>query len=81
MIHNSPERLEKLDKLLIEKKFTSDEELSYPGAPSEEVRVICEQAMNVVIQALIDTPEEGITENEFWGLLEKASKLYKRFDS
>ncbi|MBP8550896.1 DUF4844 domain-containing protein [Vibrio cholerae] len=81
MIHNSPERLEKLDKLLIEKKFTSDEELSYPGAPSEEVRVICEQAMNVVIQALIDTPEEGITENEFWGLLEKASKLYKQFDS
>ena len=81
MIHNNPERLEKLDKLLIEKKFTSDVKLSYPGAPSEEVRAICEQAMNIVIQALIDTPEAGITENEFWGLLEKASKLYKQFDS
>ena len=81
MILNNPERLERLDKLLIEKKFTPDEKLLYPGAPSEEVRAICEQAMNIVIQALIDTSEAGITENEFWGLLEKASKLYKQFDS
>ncbi|WP_228729853.1 DUF4844 domain-containing protein [Shewanella avicenniae] len=81
MIHNNTERVQKLEKLLVEKKFTADEKLFYPGAPSEEVRATCEQAMNIVIQALIDTPEAGITEIEFWSLLEKAATVYKQFDS
>ncbi|MCS6117296.1 DUF4844 domain-containing protein [Shewanella baltica] len=81
MIHNNVERLQKLEKLLIEKKFTADEKLFYPGAPSEDVRATCEQAMNIVIKALIDIPDAGITEDEFWGLLEKAAKVYKQFDS
>ena len=81
MIHNNVERLQKLEKLLIEKKFTADEKLFYPGAPSEDVRATCEKAMNIVIKALIDIPDAGITEDEFWGLLEKAAKVYKQFDS
>jgi hypothetical protein len=81
MIHNNAQRLQKLDKLLAEKKFTADEKILYPGAPSEEIRATCEQAMNIVIKALIDIPETGITEGEFWGLLEKAAKVYKLFDS
>lgn len=80
-IHNNVERLQKLEKLLIEKKFTADEKLFYPGASSEVVRATCEQAMNIAIKALIDIPEPGITENEFWSLLEKAAKVYKQFNS
>ncbi len=53
MIHNNVERLQKLEKLLIEKKFTADEKLFYPGAPSEEIRATCEQPINILIQALI----------------------------
>jgi hypothetical protein len=73
--------LQKLDKLLAEKKFTADEKILYPGAPSEEIRATCEQAMNIVIKALIDIPETGITKDQLWGLLEKAAKVYKQFDS
>lgn len=81
MIHNNAERVQKLEKLLVEKKFTADEKLFYPGAPSEEVRATCEQAMNIVIKALLDITEAGVPENEFWSLLEKAAKVYKQFDS
>ncbi|MFK3976765.1 DUF4844 domain-containing protein [Shewanella vesiculosa] len=81
VIHNNVERLQKLEKLLIEKKFTADEKLFYPGAPSEEIRATCEQAINILIKALIDIPETGITKDQFWGLLEKAAELYKQFDS
>lgn len=81
MIHNNTERLQKLNSLLVEKKFTTDEKLFYPGAPSEEIRTTCEQAMNIVVKALIDIPDDGITEDEFWRLLEMAAEVYKRFDS
>ena len=81
MIHNNAENLTKLEKLLIEKKFTADEKLFYLGAPSEEIRATCEKAMNIVLTALIDTPEAGITEEEFWKLLEKAANVFKQFDS
>jgi hypothetical protein len=81
VIHNNAQRLQKLDKLFAEKKFIADEKFLYPGAPSEEIRATCEQAMNIVIKALIDIPETGITKDQFWGLLEKAAKLYKQFDS
>jgi hypothetical protein len=37
--------------------------------------------MNITIQALIETPESGLKENDFWLLLEKTVKAYKQFDS
>lgn len=81
MIHNSDERVSQLKKMLVKEKFNADRSLFYPGAPTEDVRTVCEQAMNITIQALIETPKSGITEEDFWLLLENASKVYKQFDS
>jgi hypothetical protein len=62
-------------------KFTADERLFYPDVPTEEVKAICEQTMNIAIMALINTTDAGLKEDDFWLLLETAVKVYKLFDS
>ncbi len=70
-----------LKEFLVKDKFQIDNSLFYPGAPSEEIRLLCQQAMNVIIRALVEMPKQGLDEVQFWNLLEQGAMFYQRLDS
>lgn len=78
---NSTENISALHKLLATDKFKEDNSIAYPGAPSEEIRLLCQQVMDAIITALIKMPEKGLNKIEFWGLLEQSAKFYQRLGS
>lgn len=81
MIKANDAVIERLSALLKEKKFVPDPILFYPGAPTEDQRLICEQGMNIAIQTLIESGHEGLSEEQFWGLMKKAVQVYQQLDT
>ncbi len=78
---NSPKKISALNELLATDKFKEDNLVAYPGAPSEEIRLLCQKVMDTIITALMRMPEKGLNKVEFWGLLEQGAKFYQRLDS
>jgi hypothetical protein len=75
MILMTPDALNQLEDFQKQLKFT--EEGFYPGAPTEEIRVRCEQQVNVYLQEVIHLLMNGC---ERKALFERARTLCKAFD-
>ncbi len=49
----TPEVIDELNKLALERKFDADKLHSYPGAPNEVVRLEAQEAIDSIIRSLI----------------------------
>jgi hypothetical protein len=65
----------------LQKKFTDDSTLFYPGAPDESARVAAEEIINAALTKLIESPDNKLSEKEFWLILEVAARLLDVMDS
>jgi hypothetical protein len=72
---------ESLEQLKLQKKFTDDSTLFYPGAPDESARVAAEEIINAALTKLIESPDNKLSEKEFWLILEVAARLLDVMDS
>jgi hypothetical protein len=72
---------ESLEQLKLQKKFTGDSTLFYPGAPDESARVAAEEIINAALTKLIESPDNKLSEKEFWLILEVAARLLDVMDS
>jgi len=78
---NNSKSISALKELLAKEKFYIDNSTQYPGAPSEEIRLLSQQVIDAIITALIEMPKEGLSKVQFWGLLEQGAMFYQRLDS
>jgi hypothetical protein len=72
---------ESLEQLKLQKKFTGDSTLFYPGAPDQSDRVAAEEIINAALTKLIESPDNKLSEKEFWLILEVAARLLDVMDS
>jgi hypothetical protein len=72
---------ESLEQLKLQKKFTDDSILFYPGAPDQSARVAAEEIINAALTKLIESPDNKLSEKEFWLILEVAARLLDVMDS
>ena len=69
--------LQQLLRLQQETKFTEEEDGYYPGAPTEETRLVCEQRVNEFIGEIVALLQGGATKD---ALIGKAVALVEAFD-
>jgi len=86
MIHATEAMLKSLRSLMAEQKFV--EEQFYPGAPTEEIRLACEQRVNFFLSDTITLLQRGL-EIDLFGqpvgtsrsdLFIRAHELFRSFD-
>ncbi|WP_239480624.1 DUF4844 domain-containing protein [Parashewanella hymeniacidonis] len=78
---NGENVIDALVHLKDEKKYIEDVSRFYPGAPDEVTRLKAEAITNLMISSLISKTRSGITENEFWIVLELCASSMKFMDS
>jgi len=78
---NTSKIIEKLDHLKSRQKFEGGESVFYPGAPSEEIRVIAQSAINELISNLIAAPEEELNHEYVFSKFQEAASAFQSMDS
>lgn len=81
ILPKGPGIVNSLETLKKQHKFFEDGVIFYPGAPDEATRVKAEQVINDVLSNLIEASKNGITEEDFWSVLESAARLLGGMDS
>lgn len=64
-----------------QKKFVEDLSELYPGAPDEQTRLQAESTINDVVDELLASKDNNLSEKEFWIILKSAAMQLQTMDS
>ncbi len=81
LLPNGIDIKEALVNLKSQKKFVENLSELYPGAPDEQTRVEAESIINNVIDELLASKDNRLSEQEFWNVLKFAAIKLESMDS